>query len=170
MPHHRMKRVTATAPDQAVEPQPSLVLQDYLPYRLSALAEVVSGVFAKRYEERFGLSIPEWRVMAVVGEGPPQSTQQVIDRTGMDRVRVSRAVIRLADKGLLQRHPHPSDQRAQMLSLLPGGREIHGRIVPLAHDMQVRLASVLSDGERAQLDCILEKLLQQARDMARRVD
>lgn len=166
MPQHRTKR----AQREAAAPQPPLVLQEFLPYRLSALAEVVSGVFAKRYDERFGLSIAEWRVMAVVGEGPPQSTQQVIDRTGMDRVRVSRAVIRLADKGLLQRHPQPGDRRAQMLSLSPGGSEIYGRIVPLARDMQKHLASALDDEERRQLDITLGKLMQRAREMMRQLD
>jgi DNA-binding MarR family transcriptional regulator len=144
---------------------PQLVLHDFLPYRISVVAEAVSHLFATRYEERFGLSIPEWRVMAVLGEGAPQTTQQVIARTGMDRVRVSRAVIRLADKGLLDRAPLPHDQRAQRLSLSPAGREIYARIVPLAQEMQAALAAALTEQERAQLDRILGKLAARAAEM-----
>jgi DNA-binding MarR family transcriptional regulator len=166
MPRQRPRNVGTPRPDQPAAPPRPFALQDFLPYRLSALAEVVSAVFAQRYQERFGLSIPEWRVMAVLGESSPRSTQQVIDRTGMDRVRVSRAVIRLSDKRLLQRHPHPEDQRAQMLSLSRAGREVHGRIVPLAQDMQARLAGALSEAERAELDRVLAVLLARARDMA----
>ena len=166
MSRHRGKRVAVPEPGHAAAPHQVFVLQDFLPYRLSALAEVVSAVFARRYEERFGLSIPEWRVLAVLGESSPRSTQQVIDRTGMDRVRVSRAVIRLSDKGLLQRHPHPDDQRAQMLSLSRAGREVHERIVPLAQDMQSTLAGALSEAERVELDRVLTTLQARARDMA----
>lgn len=144
---------------------PPLVLRDFLPYRISVVAEAVSHLFATRYEQRFGLSIPEWRVMAVVGEGAPQTTQQVIARTGMDRVRVSRAVIRLADKGLLERAALPHDQRAQVLSLSRRGREVYGRIVPLAREMQAELAGALSEAERAQLDRILLKLARRAEEM-----
>ncbi len=145
---------------------PPLVLREFLPYRISVVAEAVSHVFASRYEERFGLSIPEWRVMAVVGEDSPQSTQQVIERTEMDRVRVSRAVIRLADKGLLERQVHPRDHRAQLLQLSRAGRAIYDEIVPLAREMQARLAEALTEEERAQLDGILVKLAARAKEMA----
>jgi DNA-binding MarR family transcriptional regulator len=148
--------------EQGAEP---LVLRDSLPYRISVVAEAVSHLFAARYEQRFGLSIPEWRVMAVVGEGAPQSTQAVIGRTGMDRVRVSRAVIRLADKGLLERAPHPRDQRAQMLALSSRGRAVYDEIIPLAREMQARLAEALTEAECAQLDRILAKLARRAEEM-----
>jgi DNA-binding MarR family transcriptional regulator len=147
------------------EAAPPLILRDFLPYRISVVAEAVSRLFAARYEQRFGLSIPEWRVMAVLGEGAPQSTQAVIGRTGMDRVRVSRAVIRLADKGLLDRAAHPRDQRAQMLSLSRRGRAVYDEIVPLAREMQARLADALTEAERGQLDRILAKLARRTEEM-----
>jgi DNA-binding MarR family transcriptional regulator len=153
----------ALAEDDTAEPP--LVLRDFLPYRISVVAEAVSTLFATRYEERFGVSIPEWRVMAVVGEGGQQTTQQVIARTGMDRVRVSRAVIRLADKGLLDRSPQPNDARAQRLALSRRGRAIYDQIVPLARGMQADLADALTEAERAQLDRILTKLAGRAAEM-----
>jgi len=153
----QQKRDTGDAP---------LILQDFLPYRLSVVTEAVSGLFATHYQQRFGLSIPEWRVVAVVGQHGTASTQEVIERTGMDRVRVSRAVIRLADKGLLQRQPHPRDQRAQMLRLSRKGRTVYGEIVPLARALQAALASALSEREQQQLLAILDKVAARTRQLA----
>ncbi len=81
------------APIQDEPAEPPLVLRDFLPYRISVVAEAVSTLFATRYEERFGLSIPEWRVMAVLGEGGQQTTQQVIASTGREVRRVSGTAI-----------------------------------------------------------------------------
>jgi len=125
-------------------------------------AESVSRAFAARYEAEFGLSIPEWRVMAVLGEGEPLSTQAVIARTEMDRVKVSRAVIRLADKRLVTRMPHPEDQRAQMLRLAPRGQVLYRRIIPRAHALQAELADVLTEAEIATLGDLLDKLHRRA--------
>ena len=125
-------------------------------------AESVSRAFAERYEAEFGLSIPEWRVMAVLGEGEPLSTQSVITRTEMDRVKVSRAVIRLTDKGLISRSAQPGDQRAQVLRLAPKGLALYRRIVPRAHALQAELAEVLTPAEIASLGEMLERLRRRA--------
>ncbi len=143
-----------------------LILGDFLPYRLSVVTEAVSSLFATRYQERFGLSIPEWRVVAVIGQHGSLSTQQVIERTGMDRVRVSRAVIRLADKALLERRPHPQDQRAQVLQLSRQGRAMYREIVPLARDMQAALAAALTEAEQRQLGSILDKIGRRTRELS----
>jgi DNA-binding MarR family transcriptional regulator len=74
---------------------PVLELESFLPYRLSVLSNTVSGVIARSYSERFGLSIPEWRVMAVLGRYPGLPAADIAVRTAMDKVQVSRAVARL---------------------------------------------------------------------------
>lgn len=153
--------------DPAPDAEP-LILQDFLPYRLSVVTEQVSNLFATRYQERFGLSIQEWRVVAVVGQQGTLSTQQVIEHTGMDRVRVSRAVTRLADKGLLDRHAHPQDQRAQLLRLSRQGHGVYAGIVPLAREMQAALSAALTEAEQRQLDVLLEKIGRRAREIRER--
>ncbi len=135
-----------------------LSLAAFLPYRLSIVSEVVSRVFSAHYGERFGLSIGEWRVMAVLGENGPLPTQGVIERTQMDRVRVSRAVIRLADKGLVLRRAQPGDQRAQVLALSAAGAATYQDIVPLALALQAQLVALLSEDEAAVLERLLTKL------------
>ncbi len=143
---------------EPVEGDTPLVLAQFLPYRFSVVAERMSQVFASRYEREFGLSIPEWRVMAVLGERSPRSTQQVIEATEMDRVKVSRAVIRLADKALVARKLHPDDQRAHLLSLTRRGLGMYHQIVPLARSLQAELATALKPEELRALDRILVKL------------
>jgi len=143
--------------------EPPLRLAEFLPYRISVAAESVSRAFAARYEAEFGLSIPEWRVMAVLGEGEALSTRQVIARTEMDRVKVSRAVIRLADKGLVARAAPPGDQRARVLRLAPEGEALYRRIAPRAHALQAELAEALSPAEIAALGAVLERLRARAR-------
>jgi DNA-binding MarR family transcriptional regulator len=136
----------------------ALVLSAFLPYRLSIISEIVSRIFASHYEARFNISIHEWRVIAVLGEAGSLSTQGVIERTQMDRVRVSRAVIRLGDKGIIARWPHPDDQRAHMLRLSQRGTKIYQEIVPLALSLQEQLVELLTPDEGATLDRLLDKL------------
>lgn len=142
---------------RAGETEP-LTLGGFLPYRLSILAEGVSRAFAQHYEHRFGLTIPEWRLMAVLGERSPQSTQDVIQRTRMDRVKVSRAAIRLEDKGLISRAPLPGDQRAHRLRLSRRGLAMYRQIVPMAHALQAELVHGLGADELRAFDAVLGKL------------
>lgn len=140
-----------------------LELGRFLPYRLSVTAECISRVFSQSYEERFGLSIPEWRVMAVLGENAARPTQAVIEATEMDRVKVSRAVTRLVDKGLVTRRTAPEDQRSQILQLSRKGLQLYRQIVPLAHALQAELTQGLSAEDLAALDRLLEHLHQRGR-------
>ncbi len=137
---------------------PALELGTFLPYRLSIVSEIVSRVFAAHYAERFNLTIPEWRVIAVLGENGPLSTQGVIELTQMDRVRVSRAVIRLCDKGVIDRQPQPNDQRAQVLQLSPRGLATYRDIVPLAFSLQAQLVQLLTPQDGPLPDQLLTKL------------
>lgn len=145
-----------------------LRLREFLPYRLSVVSERISRLFAERYEREFGLSIPEWRVIAILGEHTSLGTQDVIEATGMDRVRVSRAVIRLADKGLLTRKAPAGDKRAQLLRLSRRGVSIYAKVVPLAQDLQRELAAKLGSEEMQVLGRILAKLHESADELGGR--
>jgi DNA-binding MarR family transcriptional regulator len=138
--------------------EPELVLEAFLPYRLSVLSNRVSGAIGAVYASRFKLGIAEWRLMAALGRFGPMSANEVADRTAMDKVRVSRAVARMVENGLLERTLDASDRRRSMLSLSPSGRAIRAEIVPLALAIERRLMSVLDAAERATFDRLLEKL------------
>ncbi|SME92854.1 DNA-binding transcriptional regulator, MarR family [Tistlia consotensis] len=133
-------------------------LGDFLPYRLSVTTNRISRAFAERYSARFGLSIPEWRVLAVLGSFAPLSSNEICERTAMDKAKVSRAVALLTGKGLVDRAAHPEDQRLLRLSLSPRGRGTFEAVVPIAEELEAELTAELSAEERAVLDRCLERL------------
>ena len=133
-------------------------LEGFLPYRLSIVTNRVSQAFARRYSDAFGLAIPEWRVMAVLGSFAPLTANQVCQRTAMDKVKVSRAVARLASAGHLRKAANPADRRSTLLRLTPKGRRTYGKIVPQARDLEAALTAALDDGERDALVAALAKL------------
>src|SRR3546814_16183839 len=75
-----------------------LTLERFLPYRLSVITNRISGALSRHYAARFGISIPEWRVIANLGRYPGLSANQVAERSAMDKVTVSRAVAGLERK------------------------------------------------------------------------
>jgi DNA-binding MarR family transcriptional regulator len=143
--------------------EPQLELENFLPYRLSVLSNTVSTRISRAYAGQFGLSIPEWRVIAVLARFPGLNASDVADRTAMDKVMVSRAVAKLLKDGRLLRKAAAGDRRASQLSLSPKGRAIYARVVPVARGIEARLVSALEPEEGAALDRALTKLMDAAR-------
>lgn len=139
-------------------PNKTLDLDHFTPYRLSVVSNRVSSAIARHYSDRFDLTIPEWRVMAVLGQTPGLSAREVAERTAMDKVQVSRAVASLLAAKRLTRTAHAKDGRVAHLSLSLKGREIYDKVVPLALALERQFLSVLSPMERKALDDLLEKL------------
>lgn len=139
-----------------------LILESFIPYRLSVLTNQVSSAIARRYSERFGLSIPEWRIMAVLGETPGLSAREVALRTAMDKVQVSRAVASLIEAGRLVRTPDDDDARVGHLELTAKGRAVYHQIVPLALQLEERFLTTLTTTERQLFERLLGKLARQA--------
>lgn len=134
-------------------------LEAFLPYLLSVAANRVSGLVARRYEDAFGITIPEWRCLAVIGEGEPVSASGIVERTAMDKVKVSRALASLQAKGLVRRSPHPTDGRLALISFTPRGRTVYERIVPLALETEREVLSGWSAAEERALRAGLSRLL-----------
>ncbi|HRP35397.1 MAG TPA: MarR family transcriptional regulator [Gammaproteobacteria bacterium] len=135
-----------------------LVLEEFLPYRLSVLSNRLSAAIAEAYSRRFGLSIPEWRVMAVLALEPGLSAAEVADRTAMDKVAVSRAVGRLISTGRARREVSAGDRRRSMLELTADGRRIYRRIAPALQRYEAELLAVLDPPDRRQLEALLGRL------------
>lgn len=140
---------------------PSLNLKEFLPYQLSIVTNRISASFARLYSEKFNLSIPEWRVMAVLGQQPGLSADEVCGETEMDKVPVSRAVSKLLDKGLLNRELSGRDRRRSILSLSEAGYGMYAQIVPLALAYEEELKATLTAAEQSQLETLLDKLSSQ---------
>ena len=117
----------------------ALVLDRFLPYRLSVASNLVSDRIARAYATLFGLTIPEWRLIAVIAEVEAITQAEIGERTRMDKVTVSRAAIALVERGLLSRAPNPMDKRSHHLSLTAGGRDLYGAIAPKALELEGRI-------------------------------
>lgn len=133
-------------------------LARFLPYRLSVVTNKVSRAFARRYSEEFGLSIPEWRVLAVLGAFAPLSSNGICERTAMDKAKVSRAVSLLVGKGLVERAPEPADRRLVRLRHSTAGARVYRAIVPRAQALEAEITADLTAEERALLERLLAKL------------
>ena len=135
-----------------------LDLEQFLPYRLSVLSNRVSGNIARVYGDRYGLVIPEWRVMTVLALYPGSSASEVSDRTAMDKVAVSRAVARLLERNFIKREMHGDDRRRSVLALSDAGFEAYEIIAPMVIDCERRLLAPLTEEERTTLDRLIDKL------------
>jgi DNA-binding MarR family transcriptional regulator len=136
-----------------------LELEHFLPYRLSILSNTVSQSIATEYQDRFELSMTEWRVMTLLARFPEISAREVVDRSAMDKVAVSRAVARLVNAGRVDRGIHDGDKRRSVLQLSEAGWAIHDEVAPLARAHERDLLAKLDADEREQLERILDKLL-----------
>lgn len=135
-----------------------LDLEQFLPYRISVLSNRVSGNIAKLYGDRYGLSIPEWRVITILALYPGSSASEVSDRTAMDKVAVSRAVARLLERGFIRRETHGDDRRRSVLALSAAGFEVYETVAPLVMEITRKLMSVLTEEEEQTLERLITRL------------
>jgi DNA-binding MarR family transcriptional regulator len=134
-----------------------LILDEYLPYRLSVASGAVSRLIARAYEDRFGLTIPQWRLLALLAE-EPLTQQAIVARTAMDKVTVSRAAQGLTTRHLVAREAHKADGRSHILSLTEAGLALHAEIAPLALAYEAALLSGLTPAEVETLKRLLLRL------------
>ncbi len=134
-----------------------LALDEYLPFRLSVASNAVSKLIARAYEDRFGLTIPQWRLMSVLAEAPA-SPSDLLARTAMDKVTVSRAAQALVTRRLATRMPNPADARSHRLTLTAEGARLYADIAPLALAYEAALLAGLAPNEVQALKRLLQRL------------
>lgn len=135
-----------------------LELEHFLPYRLSILSNTVSQGIAREYQQRYFLSMTEWRVMAILARFPACSAREVAEHGALDKVAISRAVARLVAAGRVSRDTHDDDRRRSVLHLTDAGWKIHEVVAPLARRHERELLAKLNEREQAMLVHILDKL------------
>jgi DNA-binding MarR family transcriptional regulator len=140
-----------------------LILEDFLPYRMAVLSHTVSTTIAKVYEKKFAISIPEWRVIAILGRFPGLSAVEVADRTMLDKVAVSRAVTKLIKNGRVDRQFADADRRRSILNLSEEGQKVHDEIAPLALAFEHDLLQGIGKDEFETFNLVVERLLGKAR-------
>ncbi len=139
-----------------------LTLEKYLPYRLSVLSNRVSDMIAKAYKDKFALSVTEWRIMAVLGEYPGSSADEISRKTQTEKSIISRAMQRLLKRRLVTRQIDSEDRRRQRLRLTKTGQDIYRQVVPISYDYEERLLDCFTERERANFDKLIDKLYQHA--------
>lgn len=136
----------------------NLVLDRFLPYRLSVASNAVSTTISNAYRKRFGLKIAEWRLIAILAETARATPAMLGTATRMDKIAVSRAAAALIERGLVSPEDNPDDGRSHFLSLTPDGRALYAEIAPLALEIEAALFAGLSADERAMLDALLRRV------------
>jgi DNA-binding MarR family transcriptional regulator len=139
-------------------PDDPLLLDSFLPYRLAVLSHRVSRGLAHRYEARFGISIPEWRCLAILARSADLTAGELAERTSLDRVQVSRATGRLVDRGIVARRADSGDRRAVRLTLTDAGKQLFAEIADVARAWEQDLTRALGISDRRALDRVMAKL------------
>ena len=147
---------------KSLQPHKILKLERYLPYRLSILSNRISALISEIYSDKFALSITEWRIMAVLGEYPDVSADEVSLKTQIEKSILSRAINKLVQRKLLQREFDPLDRRRSMLRLTATGLSVYDEVVPVSYDYEKALVSCFTDAEREQFSEFIDRLYQHA--------
>lgn len=161
----------ARRPRRQTESLPELIrLRDFLPYRLVVLADSISRSLSDLYEDKFGLTRQEWRILAALADNGPITSVDASRYTTLEPMAVSRASSLLEQKGYITREEAPSDRRIKIFRSTCEGTAVYRRIMPLAMDRERYLTQHLSHAERACLEQAVTKLMEQAQTLADNVD
>lgn len=138
---------------------PEFDLTGFLPYRLTVAAERLSAGLARRYRADYGISVPEWRVLAHLAHSGKVSVRDIEKRVSLDKSKVSRAASRLEAEGLIAKAVNADDRRLLQLTLTDKGRKLMVELIPLAIDYQKRLEGLVAEhltSLEAAIDILLE--------------
>jgi DNA-binding MarR family transcriptional regulator len=152
-----------------LEASAPLKLEEFLPYRLNVLANLVSQALSRVYAERYDIGVPEWRVLVTLGQFSVMTGKAIGTHTHMHKTKVSRAVAELERRKLVARRANRADLREAFLSLTPAGRAIYEELAPGALDFARKLAEVVAPADRPAFERALERLTERSRILAEEV-
>jgi DNA-binding MarR family transcriptional regulator len=155
--------------DAAQAEAPLLKLEDFLPHRLNVLSSLVSQALTRVYG-RYGIGIPEWRVLVTLGENGVMTGKAVGAHTHMHKTKVSRAVAQLEQRKFLSRRANRADLRESFLSLTPAGRAVYEELAPSALAFMDRLAEVVAPGDRPAFDRAMKQLTKRSAELVAEIE
>jgi DNA-binding MarR family transcriptional regulator len=131
----------------------------FVPFRLNRLAAEVSAALSGEYQERYGLDIPEWRVLATLGfRNEACSAQYIAHCTRTHKSTISRAVTALMTRQLVERVENEDDRREFRLRMTRKGTALYQKLVPRLKRKELEILSCLSARERQQFALMLAKI------------
>ena len=141
-------------------------IRNLLSYRLHTVANLLSRGAELRYRREFGVSLWEWRTVALLGAAPEAlSLGDLAHAAGIDKSQMSRVVSGLAKRRLVLRDAHPDDGRGVHLTLTKAGRKLYDGLIRAAGERDAAFRNCLTKNERDALDRVLAKLAGQARSL-----
>ncbi|WP_242904339.1 MarR family winged helix-turn-helix transcriptional regulator [Actinomadura terrae] len=155
----------ARSADPAAETTALLPIRELLSYRLHRVANALSRSAALRYRREYGVSLHEWRTVALLGADEPQTVNQLARLAGLDKAQMSRVVTKLTERGLLERQPGPG--RSTQLSLTRSGKSLYRGLISAANDRNEAFLACLTPDEQEVLDSALRKLAAVGRALER---
>ena len=160
---HRNKDKNDTASE--AWKQQSFDLRSYFPFLVRIYYRAVSSSVERIYAPLFGLSVTEWRTMAILGPYRALSSSEIVKESSMDKVKVSRAIARLREKEFVKRDIDGDDRRRSVLRLTDRGREVYETLVPLVLEVEDSLLEGLNSSERELLVRLMEKVRTNAENL-----
>jgi DNA-binding MarR family transcriptional regulator len=143
-----------------------LRLEEFLPYQLNVIANLVSQALSRVYAQRYGIGVPEWRVLVTLGQFEAMTAKAIGTHTHMHKTKVSRAVALMERRRLLARRANRQDKREAFLSLTAAGRTMYEEIAPHALDFAKRLTEILTPDGREAFNRGLALLTEQSAQLA----
>jgi DNA-binding MarR family transcriptional regulator len=143
-----------------------LKLEQFLPYRLNVVASLVSQALSRIYADRYGIGVPEWRVLVTLGQYGMMTGKAIGSHSHMHKTKVSRAVALLEDRKLVMRRANRADLREAFLALTPAGRAMYDDLAPIALDFANRLAEAVDSADRAAFERAVDSLTERATRLA----
>jgi DNA-binding MarR family transcriptional regulator len=135
-----------------------LKLEHFLPYQLNVVSNLVSQALSRVYVRRYGIGVPEWRVVVTLGQYGVMTAKAVGAHTHMHKTKVSRAVALLEKRRLVARRANRNDMRETFLSLTAAGRAMYQEVAPHALEFARRLTEMLAPGDREAFDRAIRQL------------
>jgi len=145
--------------------QAPLKLEEFLPYRLNVVAALTSQALSRIYAERYGIGVPEWRVLVTLGQYRVMTGKAVGEHSHMHKTKVSRAVALLEKRQLLARRANKADMREAFLSLTPAGRAIYQDLAPVAAAFAGYFIEAVDPADRPAFDRALAALIARAKEL-----
>ena len=143
-----------------------LKLEQFLPYRLNVVASLVSQALSRIYADRYGIGVPEWRVLVTLGQYGMMTGKGIGTHSHMHKTKVSRAVALLEKRKLVMRRANRADLREAFLALTPAGRAMYDDLAPIALDFANRLSEVVDTADRAAFERAVDRLIERSAKLA----
>jgi len=159
-------KTAVTAGSARLGDEAPLKLENFLPYQLNVVASLVSQALSRVYSRRYGIGVPEWRVLVTLGQYEAMTAKAIGAHTHMHKTKVSRAVALMERRRLLARRANRDDMREAFLSLTAAGRAMYEEVAPYALDFARRLTEILTPADRDAFNRALSQLTARSAQLA----